>query len=125
MGNAALSFEAFYKGLLLGLIFVFSFGPIFFAIVDAGISKGFAAAFFIALGTVLSDATVVSAALFGLARFLGNPTFRFYLGTIGGGLLIVFGLLGFFRKPKIRHVELNISKLDYVGFLAKGYFMNL
>lgn len=120
-----LSFEAFYKGFLLGFIIVFSFGPSFFAIVDAGISKGFLAAFCIAIGTIISDTTFVSVSIFGLTKFLSNPTFKYYLGIGGGFMLIVFGLFGLFKKPKIRHVEMNISKLDYLGFLAKGFFMNL
>ena len=121
----ALDFEAYYKGFLLGLIFVFSFGPIFFAIVDAGISKGFLPAFLIAVGTFLSDTFFVTASVFGLSGLLSNSEFKFYLGIVGGILLIFFGITALLRKPKIRHIELNISKLDYVGFLAKGFFLNM
>src|SRR6185436_10986889 len=99
--------EAYYKGLLLGLIFIVSFGPIFFAIIETSINRGFWAAASMATGTMLSDVFYIMVAFLGVNTFFENTRFKFWLGIGGGILLLIFGIIYLFKKPKIEKVELD------------------
>jgi len=117
--------EAYYKGLLLGLIFIVSFGPIFFALVETSISRGFPAAAAMATGTMISDVLYILVAFIGVNTFFENEYFKFWLGTCGGILLIIFGVIYFFKKPKIEKVKLSESvQSGYAGYALKGFAIN-
>ncbi len=118
--------EAYYKGLLLGLIFIVSFGPIFFALIETSISRGFPAAAAMATGTMISDVFYILVAFVGVNTFFENAHFKFWLGTCGGVLLIIFGIIHLFKKPKIEKVELNESiQSGYIGYALKGFAINV
>lgn len=117
--------EAYYKGLLLGLIFIVSFGPIFFAIIETSINRGFAAAASMATGTILSDIFYILVAFVGVNTFFENTRFKFWLGICGGILLLVFGVIYLFKKPKIEKVELDKNlQQSYLGYALKGFAIN-
>lgn len=119
-----MAFEAFYKGFILGLVFVFSFGPIFFSIIETSIRKGFFPAMSISAGAMSSDILYVTICLLGTSTFLDNPHVRFWMGVVGGIVLIIFGIIYFVRKPHIEEVEINLTGASYVALIAKGFFIN-
>jgi len=119
-----MAFEAIYKGFILGLVFVFSFGPIFFSIIETSIRKGFFPAMSISAGAMASDILYVTICLLGTSTFLDNPHVRFWMGVVGGIVLIIFGLIYFVRKPHIEEVEINLTGASYVALIAKGFFIN-
>lgn len=117
--------EAYYKGLLLGLIFIVSFGPIFFALLETSINRGFAAAASMATGTMLSDVLYILVAFVGVSTLFENSRFKFWMGICGGILLIIFGIVYFLKKPKIEKVELNETyRIGYWGYALKGFAIN-
>ncbi len=117
--------QAFYHGLLLGLVFLVSFGPIFFAIIETSINRGFWAAASIALGAMLSDASYIMLSFLGVTAFLESPDIKFGIGIIGGIVLIIIGAFTFIKKPKIERVQLVVPNgFGYVSYGAKGFLIN-
>jgi len=138
--------EAYYKGALLGLVFIMSFGPVFFALIETSLEKGFWFAACIALGTVMSDAAYIALSKFGLSQFLGNEEFEYWLGISGGVLLIFLSGIYFFKKPTIiefddhngpqfkgmekadvrmaKPLPITFSKMTYLAYVVKGFLIN-
>ena len=54
----------FLPAIPLGILLSFSFGPLFFVLLETSISKGIKQAFFIDVGVVFSDITFFSIAYF-------------------------------------------------------------
>ncbi len=106
----------FFNGLLFGLVFILSIGPVFFLLVQTSIEKGFKKAAFIALGISLADTIYVVLLMKGVASLLEDPTVKFWGGIIGVILLTFFGLFSFFKKA-----QLSISRKAHA---ADGYFRN-
>jgi len=117
--------HAYLKGLAAGLIFVFSFGPVFFAVIETSILVGFWPAAAIAVGTLISDATFIIISYFGVSTIMENNTVRYWLGMGGGILIAIYGAISMFKRPKVEHVEINLSRRDYIGYLLKGFFINI
>lgn len=116
--------HAYLKGMATGLIFVFSFGPVFFAVIETSILKGFWPAAAIAFGTLISDAALIFIAFLGVSTIMDNPDVKYWFGVIGGGTIIIYGIMSMFKKSKIAHVEINVKKRDYFGFFFKGFVIN-
>ncbi len=114
-------------GLFFGLIFVFSFGPGFFALIQTSVQKGYKKAIFLAIGISLSDIIYVSLALLGAASLLKDPTTRFWMGLVGTVVLFGYGIFTWFRKPTIQS-EASLSEeetnLSAVKYLFKGFILN-
>ena len=117
--------QAFYHGLLLGLVFLVSFGPIFFAIIETSINRGFWVAASIALGAMLSDASYIMLSFLGVTAFLESEKIHFIIGIIGGIVLIIIGAFTFIKKPKIERVQLVVPNgFGYFSYGAKGFLIN-
>lgn len=114
----------FLNGLLFGLIFVFSFGPGFFSLIQTSVQKGLSKALFLALGISLSDLLYVTLATLGVASFLKNEEVKFWLAVGGASVLILYGIYSWFKKPKI--YQENNQKIDksYLKYTLKGFVLN-
>lgn len=119
-------FELIYKGLFLGLITAFSFGPIFFTIIETSISKGHRWAISIAVGVLISDALIISISFLSLGQLIQDQGVNKTVGVIGGFLLIGFGLYQILKAPPPpRTVNLNTSShLTYLLYVGKGIVVN-
>ncbi|MBX2893502.1 MAG: LysE family transporter [Saprospiraceae bacterium] len=83
------------QGVLLGLSLTFMVGPLLFAILQAGIERGFRAGLSVAGGIWTSDVLYVVAVMWGLealAALIALPGFKLWAGLAGGALLVAFGL---------------------------------
>ena len=83
------------QGIVLGLSLSFMIGPLLFAILQAGIERGFRAGLAVAGGIWLSDVLYVVALRFGmdgLTALTAMPGFRLWAGIAGGLVLAGFGL---------------------------------
>lgn len=117
--------SAFYHGMLLGMVFLVSFGPVFFALIETSINRGFWAAASIALGTMVSDASYIMLSFFGVTTFLERNEIRFWIGIVGGIILIIIGILTFLKKPKIEKVQLiSPNGFGYITYAMKGFLIN-
>jgi threonine/homoserine/homoserine lactone efflux protein len=117
----------FVNGLFFGLLFIFSIGPAFFALVQTSIQKGFKPAIFLAVGISLSDVFYVSLVLLGISSLLENPDIRFWMGVIGTILLIGYGIYSFTKPVRIyasKHYkdgDIGLLKFTLQGLLLNGF----
>lgn len=119
--------EAIRDGFFVGFALAFLIGPVFFLLLSTSINKGIRQAIFIAVGVMLSDAMYIAFAHFGSSFLTGNSDFNYLFGIIGGGILIVFGIVNFFKKPAVNKNEVSeytISRTDFLMFFLKGFAMN-
>ncbi len=120
-----------YQAVILILLLTFSFGPAFFALINTGIKYGYKTGSFLAIGVALSDLFVCTLVCllvyFGMAKVLDSKNAQTIFATIGGGILIVFGVF-FFKKHEIKTEETIDIKNELPNarlMVLKGFFLNL
>ena len=118
------------QGILLGLALSFMIGPLLFAIVEAGLERGFRAGLAVAVGIWFSDVLYVLAVWRGLGAMTALtalPNFKWWAGLTGGCLLIAFGLGSFFKKTAAPDAAFFSRKNDvrgWVGYALRGFLIN-
>ena len=113
----------FIYGILYGLIFLFGFGPAFFALFQTSIEQGPKKAVFFALGISISDWIVLLLTLYGFTKLSDNEQTEFYLGLFGGCILLVFAIVSWFTKPK--RSTGSVARRDYlVLYTLRGLVLN-
>ena len=120
-------FDAILSGIALGLVLAMLIGPVFFLLIDTSIKRGFKIAVWLAVGVLLSDAFYIIITYFSSSAISFMKLYAREIGLGGGGLLIVFGLLNFLKKPHVSAVELELPvnhQKPIVDFF-KGFMMNL
>lgn len=118
------------QGLIIVLILTFSFGPAFFALINAGIREGFKNGAMLALGVVLSDlilSVLISFLIIkGAESFLNSETMQTRSALIGGIILVIFGMTYFMKKtPKTRAQIVNQKDKSISFLIFKGFLLNL
>ncbi len=116
--------EAYFKGLLFGLILVITLGPIFFFLIQTSIEKGFLAGLSVACGTLISDSIYITISVFSITQIIGSPHFKVTLGIVGGSVLIAFGIYSFFKKTVIKDMHIELPKINYSSIALKGFLIN-
>ena len=145
--------QAILEGIATGLILSVFVGPIFFTMLQLGVEHGFKAAFALALGQWASDFLFIFLAFYSavfVQKLVDDPvtreTFVWYSGTIGGILLMLFGLALILTKsvstkgdPKLEKVLDEVlddiktdkisekkSKLNwhYLAYFSQGFLIN-
>jgi len=119
------------QGIQTGLVLAIMLGPIFFALVQAGVERGMRAGLMVGLGIWISDLIFILTVFFA-ASFLIEvtewPKFKATFGSIGGIILIGFGIGMMLTKskplPAIQEVPLKIGARTYLGLWAKGFLIN-
>jgi threonine/homoserine/homoserine lactone efflux protein len=90
------------KGIFLGLTLSILVGPIIFALLQTAIERGFRAGAMVGFGVWVSDIMYILLAYFGVSYIVTITEydgFEEILGTVGGLVLIGFGLSTLFTKP--------------------------
>lgn len=118
---------AFVHGLLLGLGLALLPGPVFFALLHKSITRGFRYGMAMAMGVVLSDATVIFITYIGFSQlFNESPRFQYWLGVFGACFTFIYGLYLIFShritpyKPE-KEETLPRKRTSFV----KGFLLNL
>ena len=119
-----------FEGMFLGLTIAIVIGPALVALMQTSIKYGVKTGVFLALGIFFSDLTIVLGSYFGASRIITNPKNHLVLGTIGGAVLILFGLLTLIRKvPHTEQVEvvseIKVKRPGPFPYFFKGYLLNL
>lgn len=133
-------YQAIFEGLLAGFILSLFLGPMFFSMLQLGVEHGFRAAFSLALGQWLSDLLFICIAFLSASfveDLLNNPSsqaeFVWYSGTIGGLMLVAFGLGLIFTRAKssdhstdsiIQTQHKKRSFLAYFAYCSQGFLIN-
>ncbi len=118
------------EGAILGLTLAFLIGPAFIALVQTSIHQGWKSGLLFAAGISLSDITLIFLSYLGIIKILTDESNQFLIGIIGGSILIIFGLMTFFKKYKVstkRGIEVKVSVTGggRLRYLLKGFFMNI
>ena len=115
------------EGVLLGLTLTILLGPIFVALTQTGIEHGIRAGISVGSGIWVSDILIISATYF-FIRKIGTISqekeFQFWMGLVGGCILITFGLVALFKKPVINNQVAAFSAKSFAGYWTKGFAVN-
>ncbi|MEY4926651.1 MAG: hypothetical protein RI894_1087 [Bacteroidota bacterium] len=116
-----------FAGIQMGLLLAFLAGPIFFTLLQTGIERGVRAGIAVSVGEISSDVIYICGAYFGLTWLMqqvDQALFKFYVGVLGGIILVVFGLTSLFSKPPEPTEAKAINAKTLFGFWAKGFAIN-
>ncbi|SEB63865.1 Threonine/homoserine/homoserine lactone efflux protein [Maribacter dokdonensis] len=110
----------------LGFFLSFMVGPVFFVLLQTSAVKGFRAAITFDLGVLFADVLFILVAYFSSFQLLENLSNQPGLYVFGGVILLVYGLLTFFRteKKEIPIESKKIRKSDFFGLFIKGFLLN-
>ena len=119
----------FLPAVPLGILLSFSFGPLFFILLETSISKGIKQAFFIDVGVVAADITFFSVAYFGASKLITEEN-QPALFVLGGVFLSSYGMLSFFKTYKKRKKQQKgkvkvIETPNLFSLAIKGYLLNI
>ncbi len=118
--------EIAFNGLKLGIVLALLVGPVFFAILQTSLERGFTYGVLVSLGVWLSDVMYVTICYFGLVQFINDTQFKIYLAYAGGIILVLFGLYHVFvksRRALKTSFELSHEKKTY-RYIIKGFIIN-
>ena len=114
-----------------GILLAFTIGPVFFILLETGITKGFRAAMTFDLGVVFADLVFILIAYFSTNQLLEKMKDDPSMFVFGGVLMLSFGIISFIKEKKnyLKKIEEeldddNIPKNNYVGLFFKGFFLN-
>ena len=113
----------YLKGLAAGILAGISFGPAFFANVNASISRGFKAGMLLAIGISITDTSYAMISVYGLSGAFQSETVTFWVSLIGGIVIIVFGALNF-RKPIQGSRSTAMTKRGLIKYFFQGILIN-
>lgn len=124
--------ELILKGVVTGLILSVMVGPVFFVLLETSIRRGVRAALAMDLGVFLSDIFYILIALFfyNEVEALSSGKDNYTIKLVGGIILIIFGVVNFFKKVNMKKGEgidvvSNTNAKDYVFLVIKGFLLNL
>jgi threonine/homoserine/homoserine lactone efflux protein len=115
--------DAVLKGLISGITISVLIGPIFIALVDITISKGWRSSLFFVLGIIVSDLLLI-ASLNQLLQVFPFIEYKVYIGALGGIVLLAFGIITFFSSASLEHTDIRNIK-TYFGAFLKGVTINI
>lgn len=122
--NAPVWFEPVLSGITFGLLLAIMLGPVFFALLQTSLHEGFKAGFHLALGVLISDASLIAVCYFFASLIKAIDTHHVLMSWIGGILLMGFGIFNFFHKIQLKEVDDN-KKTVHAQFMLKGFLLNL
>lgn len=113
------------NGLLFGLLLCVLIGPVFFALIQNSIEKGFWSGVFMAIGVALSDVFYILITYFGVSQLVESASFEMWLGGIGGLIMLGFGFVNIFKPvPKTGVKPLIEGNTNRFRQIVKGFFLN-
>lgn len=118
---------AIWNGILFGLLLTIFIGPVFFALIQTSIEKGFVSGIFMALGIALSDTVYISITYFGLSQVINPENVNAGLGIVGGLIMMGFGLVSYFKPINSVEAKGEIQPKQKKKFLRpviKGFLLN-
>ncbi len=117
--------DVIINGFLFGLLLCVLIGPVFFALIQNSIEKGFWSGFFMAIGIALSDSFYIVVTYLGISQFVENPKFNMWLGGVGGVIMLIFGVIYLFKPvPKKGLKQLHQEDTKWFQQIVKGFLLN-
>lgn len=115
-------------GIYLGLALAFLLGPIFIVLIQTSLEQGSRAGLVAASGIWVSDVIIVTLTLIFIKKidvYVQNPKFIFWVGLIGGAVLIGVGIMTFIKKSKLQFDDSQtVAKSSWLSHWTKGFLVN-
>ena len=102
-------------------------GPIFIALTQTGIDKGARAGITVGVGVWSSDLLVILFSYLFISQvdaLVQDEVFKYWMGLVGGFILITFGIVIFLKKTKSIKEGGSFTVKNYFGFWMKGFLVN-
>lgn len=115
------------QGLLLGLTLAILLGPIFVTLSQIALEKGARAGIVASTGVWVSDIIIISLCYVFIQRInylVEDSTFTYWMGLLGGFILISFGAGALFKKVDLVFDSKSHTTNDYFSFWTKGFLVN-
>ncbi len=120
--------QIIFNGIQVGLLLAILLGPIFFALIQTGVERGLRAGTMVGLGIWISDILFIAITYAGLnyiTPLRESENFIFYVGWIGGLVLIGVGITTLLTKPPGWEAGSIIpTKASYLSLWLKGFLVN-
>jgi threonine/homoserine/homoserine lactone efflux protein len=117
----------YIDAVVFGFILSFSFGPIFFILLETSITRGIKQAIFMDFGVIVSDLLFFSLAYFGASKIATEEN-QPALFLLGGVILTVYSVISFInnvaKKKKIKKAK-AIEETRLLKYTAKGFLLNI
>jgi threonine/homoserine/homoserine lactone efflux protein len=116
---------ALFKGILFGLLLAVLVGPVFFALIQTSIRKGFRSGVLLSLGISLSDTIYIIICYIGFTQLFEHAQFKESLAMIGGLIMFMFGVSAI-MKPVSSKADILIEpkKPGTFRYVFKGFALN-
>lgn len=127
---------AIWNGFIMGLGLSFSFGPVFFLLLDTSIKKGWRESLIFDAGVLLSDLLIILFAMLlifimGININFENNKVQLWSTIFGVAILLAFGMALLLRPHKDTTPEesraelLSVRNLSDTGLFFRGLWVNL
>ncbi|MCC5932009.1 MAG: LysE family translocator [Cyclobacteriaceae bacterium] len=119
--------DALIQGILIGIVLSIMIGPVFFALIQTGMTDGFRAGWLMATGVIVSDAMYAMLTYFGISRLFHSPNAETAMAWAGAIILFGFGIKMVIKPlpkklsyPKKTSLHRTLLKSFTRGFLLNG-----
>jgi L-lysine exporter family protein LysE/ArgO len=110
-------------GFLIGVALCFTFGTVFFALIQNSVDNGYKAGLTITLGVVLGDLIYVTFALLGTSIIPHSEALEPILALIGALFLLVLGVVNIVKgTPRIAYPKTKFG--NYAYYFTTGFLLN-
>ena len=117
----------YIDAIVFGFILSFSFGPIFFILLETSITRGIKQAVFMDFGVIVSDLLFFSLAYFGASKIATEEN-QPALFLLGGVILSVYSVISFInnavKNKKIKKKK-PLKKQNFLNTLLKGFYLTV
>ena len=117
----------YIDAIVFGFILSFSFGPIFFILLETSITRGIKQAVFMDFGVIVSDLLFFSLAYFGASKIATEEN-QPALFLLGGVILTVYSVVSFInnvaKKKKIKKAK-AVEETRLLKYTVKGFLLNI
>jgi len=112
------------KGILFGLLLAVMIGPVFFALIQNSITKGFRAGLFMALGVVITDILFIFLMYFSVRFFKDNNYLAIGFGIVGGLIMLITGIYSLKKKEYNVNQKAENGRKGAFKQFVKGFVLN-
>src|SRR5690554_5246835 len=114
---------------IYGLILAFSFGPVFFTLIETSITKGFRAGLSFDLGAMFADIIFLLIAIFSTSKILDKLKDDPALYIFGGVLMLAYGIITYVQTNRsifkiVREHYALVVKRNLGSLFLKGFLLN-